>query len=96
MTGKKFSASEKHFQEKELRLRREINRLELVVGELIHKNVEITEDNKRLLKENTIITAKYNQLLEYSKLSDEDMKQAVKRDIAVASLFGTMSALSKY
>lgn len=96
MKGKKFNAAEKHFQEKELKYRKEINHLRSVYSELCNVNLQLAKENDSLKKENLDIKLKYEKLLEYSKLSESDIKIAIEGDKAKGQLTGMFNMLSKY
>ena len=58
MKGKKFSAAEKHFREKEIKYQEQINRLSdqllsrhVLISELDHENGELKLKNEKLSKE---------------------------------------------
>lgn len=58
MKGKKFNAAEKHFKEKEVQYRQQINKLNdqlqsrhVLIAELDHENGDLKRQNEKLLKE---------------------------------------------
>ena len=58
MKGKKFSAAEKHFREKEVKYQQQINNLSnellsrhVLISELDHENGDLRLQNEKLLKE---------------------------------------------
>ena len=95
MKGKKFNATEKHFQEKEIKLRQEVTHYKTLLT-TIKSNVDyLSEANTRLHQENCEIKEKYEKLLEYSKFSDDDIKSALDKDKTISGL-GNMLISSSY
>ena len=85
MKGKKFNAAEKHFQKKELALRREITALDDLLKE---KNALLRDANDRISSletENAKQKEWIERLLQYTELSLEDIKEACEKDKAIAS-----------
>jgi predicted nuclease with TOPRIM domain len=93
LKGKKFDAAEKHFQEKELKLRREMRQIAERMTEVSSINSQFAAKNKVLEKENAEIKERYRKLLEYSKLSESDITAALKRDKAVTQLAGLVDGM---
>lgn len=91
MKGKKFDAHEKHFKEKEIKLNREMNCLREKYTEFAHQNMELVSKNQQLERENSDIKEKYEKLLEYSKLSDEEIKAAIKSNESLNQLSTLLS-----
>ena len=96
MKSKKFDAHEKHFKEKEIKLNREMNYLKEKCTEVTKQNMLLIKDNEQLNKENSDIRLKYEKLLEYSKLSDEDIKEALQRDKSINQLSTLFNMMPKY
>lgn len=99
MKGKKFDAHEKHFKKKEDKLKKEIKYLEDryqdVCKESLHFELKTEELTEKLID----IKAKYQRLLEYSKLSDAEIIEALKRDKSVnqfVEIFDAMGEISKF
>lgn len=86
MKGKKFDAHEKHFKKKEIKLNQEINYLRNRLQDISEEKIELAKKNAQLDKENTEIKLMYEKIKEYSKLSDEDIKEALKRDKSASKL----------
>lgn len=89
MKGKKFDAHEKHFKKKEIKLNREMNYLRERCTEVNNRNMQLVKKNEQLKKENLDIKVKYEKLLEYSKLSNEEIeeiKESLQRDKSVNQL----------
>lgn len=98
MKGKKFDAHEKHFKEKEIKLNREMNYLRDRCTEINNKNMQLVKENEQLKKESLDVKVKYEKLLEYSKLSDEEIKKAIHRDKSVnqlSILFNMIPSINK-
>lgn len=85
MKGKKFTAAEKHFQEKEVKLRKDIQYWqELAISRAKHIN-----ELETALRD---VTAKVSQqqdwierLLQYTELSQADIKAACEKDKQLAA-----------
>jgi len=85
MKGKKFTAAEKHFQEKETKLRKEMNDWRTVAIERAEEIVELKEELRQA--ESTIAQQQdwIERLLQYTELSLDDIKAACKKDKAMAA-----------
>jgi hypothetical protein len=95
MRGKKFNAAEKHFKEKELELRKEMKRYIDFADEIKVANSLLFKENEKLKIENTEIKMKYEQLLEYSKLSEDDIQRALKRDKSLEQVNSLINMASR-
>lgn len=95
MKGKKFDAHRKHFEEKEIALRQETRRNVEFAEKLLEENNNLLKENNRLIEENTEIKMKYEKLLEYSKLSEEDIQKALKRDKSLEQVSNLMNIASR-
>lgn len=94
--GKKFSAAEKHFQEKEIKLRKEVEYWKC-------QNIEQAKRAKQLEQEleeakSTIQSQSdwIERLLQYTELSLEDIKKACEKDKRMAEVAGMMFGVSKF
>ena len=90
MKGKKFDAHEKHFKEKEIKLNKDNNEVKKRWADAIDQNMELSKENVNLKKENLELLEKYEEILKYSKLSDEEINESIKSYKAmnnVSSLF---------
>lgn len=78
--GKKFSAAEKHFMKKEQRLNRQIKSLYLANESLRQENFDFAEQLR--LAQSKIVSLQdwVDQLLEYTKLSKEDIRAVCEKD----------------
>ncbi|KLU61858.1 hypothetical protein CEB3_c17760 [Peptococcaceae bacterium CEB3] len=88
MKGKKFTAAEKHFQEKEVKIRQEMKRYTERIMELIDVNHQLSKENEVLKSLNAEIKEKYEKLLEYSRLEETDIVNALERDKNLSLLSG--------
>ena len=79
MRGKKFDAAEKHFLKKQEIYERKIRYLENQIKELSDKNEEQKDYIDRLELTNKELREMLNQLLEYTKVSEADVKRYVKK-----------------
>ena len=96
MKGKKFTAAEKHFQEKEVKLRKDIQYWQDLA---ISRAKYITELETALRD----VTAKVSQqqdwierLLQYTELNPEDIKAACNKDKALASCAEMLLGAGKF
>lgn len=96
MKGKKFNAAEKHFQEKEVILRQYANKYKEWFIETNNVNSQIVKENEQLKKQNADITEKYKQLLEYSKLSEDDIMRTLKKDKALEQISGIINTANSF
>ena len=96
MKGKKFNAHEKHFKEKEIKLSKERNRIIEIGKEINNQNVVLSKENEILKKEKLDITLKYEKLLEYSELTDTEVKEALKRDKSMNEFSSMLKVVTKF
>ena len=96
MKGKKFDAHKKHFEEKEIKLRKETKYYIELAEKIVKENDLLLKENSQLKKENEDIKEKYEKLLEYSKLSENDIITALHKDIVITQFAGMMGTASKY
>ena len=83
--GKKFDASQKHFEGKKIELEKQIKVLTARVSE---QNKTISEQRGQidaLSSENQQLKEWIERLLEYTELSKEDIKAACEKDKKIAS-----------
>jgi hypothetical protein len=80
LKGKKFDAAEKYFQEKQVKLRQEVRQHKEWFAEVSNVNSQLVKENEQLRRENADIKEKYEKLLELSKLSENDIKTALRKN----------------
>ncbi len=85
---KQEDAHEKHFQEKELKLRKEMNKVQEISDGLVSANAQLLDANVKLRRELDGIKEKYEELLKLSNLSDEDIKKSLKGKETISTLAG--------
>lgn len=94
--GKKFTAAEKHFQEKEERLRKELKYWEKRANEQSSRLLTVCEElaNAR----HTIAQQKdwIDRLLQYTELDLKDIKAACEKDKKIGQAAGIMVDVYKY
>lgn len=90
--GKKFTAAEKHFNEKLEKINRETKALK-------EENRKLLERNEYLEKRNSVLSLSIGnlvednkKLMEYSNMTDEDLQNAKEKDKAIVHL----AELAKY
>lgn len=96
MKGKKFTAAEKHFQEKEVKLRKDIQYWQ----ELAISRAKYITELETALRD---VTAKVSQqqdwierLLQYTELSQADIKAACEKDKQLAACADLILGASKF
>lgn len=96
MKGKKFTAAEKHFQEKETKLRKEMNDWRTVAIERAEDIVELKEELRQA--KSTIVQQQdwIERLLQYTELSLDDIKAACEKDKAVAACADLLIGASRF
>lgn len=96
MKGKKFTAAEKHFQEKEAKLRKEMNDWRTVAIERAEEIVELKEELGQA--KSTIAQQQdwIERLLQYTELSLDDIKAACEKDKAVAACADLLIGASRF
>lgn len=96
MKGKKFAAAEKHFQEKEVKLRKDIQYWQELA---IQRATQIKELEATLKSANSTIEQQrdwIDRLLQYTELSPEDIKAACEKDKAMAACADLILGASKF
>ncbi|GEM_PF-4359658 len=95
MKGKKFSAAEKHFREKEIRYQQQINNLinelqskHVLISELDHENGELKLKNEKLSKEVEYLKDLYG-------LSEEEKAEYMRNVRSYANFGETIKVLEK-
>ena len=96
MKGKKFDAAEKHFHEKEVKLRQEMRECREEVASVRERNIQLIENNEKLEKESADIKEKFQKLLELSKLSENDINSLLKTNEVAGMYAGFLKGISRY
>ena len=94
--GKKFTAAEKHFQEKEERLRKELKYWERCANEQSAKLLTVCEE---LASAKVTIQQQQEwieRLLQYTELDLSDIKAACEKDKKVAEAASMMCGVSRF
>lgn len=89
--GKKFNAAEKHFQGKITDLQKIIKQKDEMLDRSRVKIHELTNEVNTLYAERNQLRDWVDRLLEYTELSEEDIKKACEKDKQIASLLGFMN-----
>lgn len=92
--GKKFTAAEKHFNEKKVVLEKRIKARDELIIEQSLKVKTLTNRVNELEAQNAQLQDWVNRLLEYTELSEDDIKKACEKDQQIASLFGFLNNTS--
>lgn len=86
MTGKKWSAAEKHFNEMAMDLRRESRRVEAERNQLKDINKKLLEQVEIHRSEIDRLNKWVDRLLQYTELSKADIDKACQRGKSIASM----------
>lgn len=97
--GKKFDAAEKHFEKKRIQYEKRIKDLEQQL-ENAHRDTRLFRSQFELVeRENEELKNWVERLLEYTELSEEDIKTACEKDKKAAealSWLANFSSLSQF
>lgn len=96
MRGKKITAAEKHFQEKEAKLRKEMNDWRTVA---IKRAKDIAELEEELKQAKSTIAQQQDwidRLLQYTELQPADIKAACEKDKAMAACADLLLGADKF
>jgi len=96
LKGKKFDAAEKHFHEKEVKLRQEMRECREEFISIRERNIQLLENNEKLEKENADIKEKFQKLLELSKLSENDIKALLRVNEVAGIYSGFLKGMSRF
>lgn len=94
--GKKFDAAEKHFEKKRIELDKEIKYLQ---GRVSEQNSIITKQTGTIIEltaENRQLHEWIERLLEYTELSQEDIKTACERDKRICAALSYIEQFGKF
>mgnify|MGYP000306637770 CR=1 FL=1 len=83
----------KDFEKAVLPFRKEINRLETSVIEITEANKTLTQENQALQTQNAQLKDWVNRLLEYTNMSEEDIKASIAKDKAIVDSAKTFNSL---
>jgi len=89
----KLTATEKHLQNKIIKLQQQINKLEQSNSQYLHENYNIKQENKKLQEKNQQQKEQIDRLLEYTELSKEDIKVVCEKDKGLAKACGMITGL---
>jgi len=89
----KLTAKEKHLQDKIVKLQKDNNILEDKFKECNVENRKIKLDNIKLQKENQQQKEWIERLLQYTELSEKDIKIACEKDKNLSQMFGLFNQL---
>ena len=86
MKGKKFTAAEKHFNEKLEKINREMKALKDENRKLIKRNAYLEKRNAALTESINNLVEDNEKLMKYSNMTEEELKNAKERDRALANV----------
>lgn len=93
MKEKKFDAAQKHFEKKEVELRKRISFLEKQL-EAERKSAEQSKERiESLEKENAQMKEWVDRLLQYTELDKKDIKEACEKDKEIANAMKMLGIL---
>lgn len=93
--GKKFTAAEKHFLEKENQYRKEIRRLDEALAKALTANVTLAKKNVSLQEELTKVAAERDEALKLSNLSTEELQRHIKATQNVSQAVGMFTCMNQ-
>lgn len=96
MKGKKFTAAEKYFHEKEVKLRKEIQSYRDSIKEKNEMIKALESEVDSLKNENVSMEQWIERLLEYTELSKEDIKAACEKDKKLARAASLILRIGKF
>lgn len=98
--GKKFNAAEKHFIEKEIKYQSQIKSLTTTIQGIKSSQAELLHKNQVLTDENTQLKDWVERLLQYTELSEADIKAVCEQDKhrgeAITQFMGMVNMLNRY
>ena len=94
MKGKKFNAAEKHFEEKRVKMEKEIKCLREQLDESRKEAQSYKEKADAFESKIGELLDWIERLLEYTELSKEDIKAACERDKHLGNFMGLLAAFS--
>ena len=96
MPSQKWTAAEKYFIKLEGEYTKQIKILKDTVIAQNKSITELSNKNQQLTDENTQLKDWVEILLDYTKLSEEDVKEACKKDKSIAQIPELLNMISKY
>ena len=96
MSSQKWSAAEKYFIKKETEYLKQIKLLKTTVDAQNKSITELSNKNQQLIDENTKLKDWVKRLLDYTKLSEDDIKEACKKDKSLVQFSEFFNMISKY
>ena len=96
MNSKNFTAAEKHFAKKQEQYERQIKSMRSTIVEQNATLTELSNNNQKLKVENAQLKDWVDRLLEYTELSEADIKAACEKDKKLAELCGMFGLMSRY
>lgn len=94
--GKKFDAAEKHFYEKEQKLRQRIKFLDGVINQMNEEWDKLQKENKQLKLNNEKLAEANSQLMKIQNLSEEDVQELLAHTKHLNKVYETMEAMNEY
>ncbi len=92
--GKKFDAAEKHFYEKEQKLRQRIKFLDGVINQMNEEWNILQKENKQLKLDNEKLTEANSQLMKIQNLSEEDVQALLVRAKHLNEVYEIIEAIN--
>ena len=96
MKGKKFTAAEKHFEGKKKEYERKIKYLSFELSESQKETLQYKEMCNTLQTENEQLKQWVDRLLEYTELSEKDIKEACEKDKRMEETAQMLTTLFKF
>lgn len=93
MTGKKFSAAEKHFLEKEIKYRKDIEYKISKINKLEQEISDLRTERNNLSAENLELRDWVERLLTYTELDVRDIKKVCEKEKATANVMQSLSEM---
>lgn len=94
--GKKFTAAEKYFMEKETRYRKELKQLEAALLESQVAIEDLRVENASLSQELVKLMNERDEALKLSNLSLEEIQNHIKATKNVSQAFDMLTAMNKF
>ncbi|OQB15745.1 MAG: hypothetical protein BWY15_00458 [Firmicutes bacterium ADurb.Bin193] len=95
MKGKKFDAAEKHFEKKRVAMQRAIDIHRAASAEITRENRALKAELYTLQAENQQLKDHIERLLEYTELTEADIKKACEKDKAMVDMLKMFNCFGK-